>query len=186
MLLRGNKMNEPINISLPPAVDDFDLAIDTGWELLRSSEQLNRIFYAASTAGDFSIIWHALNLARRINNPERRGSVLELSLLLGAESLLVNQGIKRLFRRSRPDMGSQTHPHKFRKPQTSSFPSGHASSAVLAASVLSKGSRLAPAYKLVAALVATSRIHVRAHHASDVLAGAAVGLIFTKLIKSIK
>jgi undecaprenyl-diphosphatase len=83
-------------------------------------------------------------------------------------------------------MGSQTHPHKFRRPQTSSFPSGHASSAVLAASVLSKGSRLAPAYKIIAALVATSRIHVRAHHASDVLAGAAVGLIFTKLIKSIK
>ena len=125
-----------------------------------------------------------LNLARRINNSERRGSILELSLLLGAESLLVNQGLKRLFRRSRPDMGSRTHPHKIRKPQTSSFPSGHASSAVLAASILSKGSKLAPAYKVLAALVATSRIHVRAHHASDVIAGAAVGMIFTRLINS--
>ncbi|MEC7714384.1 MAG: phosphatase PAP2 family protein, partial [Actinomycetota bacterium] len=65
-----------------------------------------------------------------------------------------------------------------------SFPSGHASSAVLAASILSKGSKLAPAYKVLAALVATSRIHVRAHHASDVIAGAAVGMIFTRLINS--
>lgn len=81
-------------------------------------------------------------------------------------------------------MGSRTHPHKIRKPQTSSFPSGHASSAVLAASILSEGSKMGLAYKVLAALVATSRIHVRAHHASDVLAGAVVGMIFTKLLKS--
>ncbi|GIR37445.1 MAG: hypothetical protein CM15mP49_28300 [Actinomycetota bacterium] len=176
-------MSEPINISLPPSVDDFDLAIDTGWEYLRSYENVNRVFYTASALGDFSLIWHMLNLARRINNPERRGSVLELSLYL-EQNPSRKPGLKRLFRRSRPDMGSRTHPHKIRKPQTSSFPSGHASSAVLAASILSKGSKLAPAYKVLAALVATSRIHVRAHHASDVIAGAAVGMIFTRLINS--
>ena len=33
-------MSEPINISLPPSVDDFDLAIDTGWEYLRSYENV--------------------------------------------------------------------------------------------------------------------------------------------------
>ena len=43
-------MSEPINLSLPSAVDDFDLAVDTGWEFLRSSEQLNRLFYTASAA----------------------------------------------------------------------------------------------------------------------------------------
>ena len=51
-------MSEPINVSLPPSVDDFDLAIDTGWEYLRSYEHLNRIFYTASAVGDFSLIWH--------------------------------------------------------------------------------------------------------------------------------
>ena len=104
-------MSEPINLSLPSAVDDFDLAVDTGWEFLRSSEQLNRLFYTASAAGDFSIIRHMLNLARRIQSPERRGAVLELALLLSAESVLVNQGIKKLFRRNRPDIGSQPHRH---------------------------------------------------------------------------
>ena len=86
-------MGEPISISLPSQIDDFDQAIDTGWEFLRSSESINKVFYAASTAGDFSLIWHALNLARRVNNASRRGSVLQLALVLGAESLIVNQGI---------------------------------------------------------------------------------------------
>ena len=56
-------MGEPISISLPSQIDDFDQAIDTGWEFLRSSESINKVFYAASAAGDFSLIWHALNLA---------------------------------------------------------------------------------------------------------------------------
>ena len=179
-------MGEPINLSLPSVVDDFDQAIDTGWEYIRSSESMNKLFYAASAAGDFSLIWHALNLARRMNNPSRRGSVMRLALALGAESLIVNQGIKRIFRRNRPEVGSSSHPHKIRKPLTSSFPSGHASSAVLAASILSEGSNVAPVYKTLAAIVATSRIHVRAHHASDVIAGAAVGIFFTKLIRAIR
>ena len=179
-------MGEPISISLPSQIDNFDQAIDTGWEFLRSSESINKVFYAASAAGDFSLIWHALNLARRVNNASRRGSVLQLALVLGAESLIVNQGIKRLFRRNRPEIGSSSHPHRIRRPLTSSFPSGHASSAVLAASILSEGSSAAPLYKSIAAVVATSRIHVRAHHASDVIAGALVGMLFTKLIRSIR
>jgi undecaprenyl-diphosphatase len=111
---------------------------------------------------------------------------MRLALALGAESLIVNQGIKRIFRRNRPEVGSSSHPHKIRKPLTSSFPSGHASSAVLAASILSEGSNAAPIYRTLAAIVATSRIHVRAHHASDVIAGAAVGIFFTKLIRAIR
>lgn len=179
-------MGEPISLSLPGVVDDFDSAVDTGWEYLRSSETMNRIFYAASAVGDFSLIWHALNLARRLNNPSRRGSVLRLGIALGAESLIVNQGIKRIFKRNRPEVGSSSHPHKIRYPLTSSFPSGHASSAVLAASILSEGSSAAPAYRTLAAIVATSRIHVRAHHASDVIAGALVGLLFTKIIRILR
>ncbi len=65
--------------------------------------------------------------------------------LVGAESLVVNQGIKRLFRRTRPtEAGDDRFP--VRRPTTSSFPSGHASSAAFAATVLTgwDGKRLAP------------------------------------------
>ena len=62
-------------------------------------------------------------------------------------------------------------------PLTSSFPSGHASAAFCAAGLLSEGSRLEPAYYALAAVVAASRVHVKIHHASDVVAGAAVGTV---------
>ena len=61
-------MDEPILLNLPDKVDDFDSAVDTGWELLRSSEPLNRLFYMASAVGDFSVIWHVLNFTQKIIN----------------------------------------------------------------------------------------------------------------------
>ncbi|HCB34797.1 MAG TPA: hypothetical protein DEP69_06580 [Acidimicrobiaceae bacterium] len=95
---------------------------------------------------------------------------------MALESLIVNQGIKRLFGRARPGAASANDtPHQLRQPITSSFPSGHASAAFCAAAVLSHRSRLAPLYRAAAILVSASRIHVRLHHASDVLAGAVIG-----------
>ncbi|MGA1376462.1 MAG: phosphatase PAP2 family protein [Steroidobacteraceae bacterium] len=96
---------------------------------------------------------------------------------LGVESLVVHQGVKRLFRRERPtDSGDERF--TVRTPSTSSFPSGHASAAVFAATVLTTldGKRSAPLWFGLAAVVGTSRAFVRIHHASDVIGGAAVGL----------
>ena len=41
--------------------------------------------------------------------------------------------------------------------------------------------RLRPLYFGLAAIVATSRVHVQVHHASDVIAGAAVGTAYARL-----
>jgi undecaprenyl-diphosphatase len=70
-----------------------------------------------------------------------------------------------------------------RTPRTTSFPSGHASSAFLAATLLSDSSRAKPVYFAIATIVATSRIHVRIHHASDVAGGVAIGLALGALAK---
>ena len=96
--------------------------------------------------------------------------------LIGLESLIVNQGIKRLFRRARPTTSGDAR-FTIRTPSTSSFPSGHASAAFFAASVLTywSGWATAPAWFAVALIVATSRIYVRIHHASDIVGGAIVG-----------
>ena len=48
--------------------------------------------------------------------------------------------------------------------------------AFMAATMLSKGTRLAPAYFALAALVAYSRVHVRMHHPADIAGGATLGL----------
>ena len=87
--------------------------------------------------------------------------------------------IKSRFRRVRPQEHF-THeaalPYGMRRPITSSFPSGHAATAFMAAGLLSKGTRLAPAYYTLAGLVAYSRVHVSMHHAADVVGGAALGV----------
>jgi undecaprenyl-diphosphatase len=99
------------------------------------------------------------------------------STILGVESLLVNGGVKSLFRRHRPVWEEdRPRPHRIRTPRTSSFPSGHASSAFTAAGILSQDDPLWPVYYGIAALVASSRVYVKMHHASDVLAGAAIGV----------
>ena len=98
-----------------------------------------------------------------------------LSATLAVESVLVNGVVKSLFKRERP-VSQEPRPYKMRMPVTTSFPSGHSSTAVVAALLLSEGSALWPLYWGVAGVVATSRIYVRIHHASDVVGGVATGL----------
>ena len=102
---------------------------------------------------------------------------MRLSAVLGGESLLVNGVIKSALHRHRPVWEEdRPRPHRIRRPRTSSFPSGHASAAFTAAGLLSQGDPLWPLYYGVAAVVASSRVYVKIHHASDVVAGAAIGV----------
>jgi undecaprenyl-diphosphatase len=86
--------------------------------------------------------------------------------------------VKSAFRRLRPQRPSDA-PLRYglRQPITSSFPSGHATAAFCAATLLAKGSGAAPAWFALASLVAATRVYVRLHHASDVVAGAAFGVV---------
>ena len=60
------------------------------------------MFTSATALGDFSLIWHLANVGRGLTSERRADQVPVLALALGAESLLVNQGLKRLFDRTRP------------------------------------------------------------------------------------
>lgn len=161
-------------ITLPSSVDDIDDTIDALWEPLRGQPLLDRVFYTASTVGDFSVIWHGYNIGRLVTGKATKQQFARLAIGLAVESLIVNQGIKRVFGRSRPST-AEDRPRHLRQPSTSSFPSGHASAATVAALLLSENTRARPLIIAMAATVALSRVHVRIHHASDVVAGAAVG-----------
>jgi len=104
---------------------------------------------------------------------------------LAVESALVNGVIKSFFRRRRPRTEGFVHVLPLRKPRTSSFPSGHATSAFSAAALLSEDDGLWPLYYAIAAVVATSRVYVKMHHASDVLAGAALGALMGRAARSL-
>jgi membrane-associated phospholipid phosphatase len=162
---------------LGPRVDAFDSRVDELLEHLRGHPLADFVFTNTTHVADFSMIWHGIGIVRGIVKG-RPDQVIVLAALLGAESLVVNQGIKRLFRRERPTTTGDDR-LQVRRPSTSSFPSGHASSAVFAAMVLSgwDGPVLSALWFKIAAVVGISRAYVRIHHGSDVVAGAFVGVV---------
>jgi undecaprenyl-diphosphatase len=160
----------------------FDAAVDSRVDRMRGRPALDRVMYAASELGDFSLIWHLLSTSRALGPDRRVSHAVRVAAFLGAESALVNGPIKGLFRRHRP-VWEHERPRKLRIPRTSSFPSGHASSAALAAGLLSERDGLAPLYFGIGAIVAFSRVYVRVHHASDVVAGALLGTVLATAAK---
>jgi undecaprenyl-diphosphatase len=166
---------------LAAAVRDFDGAVDKAFDHLRGKPALDRLFYGASALGDHGLIWLMLGAARGLRSDRHRAAAVRLGVAVGVESALVNLGVKSLFRRTRP-LHDDPRPLHLRTPRTSSFPSGHATSAFTAAALLSDGDEaLKPLYYAVAAVVAASRVHVRIHHASDVVGGVAIGALLGRL-----
>jgi len=156
---------------------DFDEAIDQRVDRLRGHRTLDRVMYGATEVGDWSLLWHLVGAGQALLPGRDPMSAVRLSMILGAESLLVNGGLKGVFRRHRPVWEEdRPRPHRIRRPSTSSFPSGHASAAFTAAGVLSQGDPLWPVYYGLAVVVSSSRVYVKMHHASDVIAGAAIGV----------
>jgi undecaprenyl-diphosphatase len=153
----------------------FDERVERLAEALRGNPVADRVFYAASELGDFSLIWLILATARGLRSERDEHAALRLGVGALAESILVNGVIKSFFRRKRPPW-DVSRPHKLRRPLTSSFPSGHATAAATNAILLSEDDPLWPLYVVVAAIVASSRVYVKIHHASDVLAGVGIGV----------
>jgi undecaprenyl-diphosphatase len=156
---------------------EFDEIADRRVDRVRGHQIVDRVMYGASEVGDWSLLWHLLGAGQALLPGRDAMTAVRLSTILGAESLLVNGAIKSLFNRHRPVWEEdRPRPHRIRRPLTSSFPSGHASAAFTAAGVLSQGDPLWPLYYGVAAVVSSSRVYVKVHHASDVIAGAAIGV----------
>jgi undecaprenyl-diphosphatase len=149
----------------------FDRAVDERVADLRSPA-LDGVVYRLSSAADHSLLWHACGLTTALKRGGDVKYAVKFGIALGIESAVTNGPVKSLFERVRPaEFADIKFSHGLRKPVTSSFPSGHATAAFCAATLLGGG----PWYVLAAAVAAT-RVYVRLHHTSDVAAGAAFGL----------
>jgi undecaprenyl-diphosphatase len=154
----------------------FDSRVDALFDRLRGKPAADRLFYGASSLGDFGLIWVILAALRGLRGGAvNRQAATRAVVGVGIESVIVNIGIKSLFERGRP-RHHEPRPHALREPLTSSFPSGHATAAYCAAMLLSEGDPLAPVYWTAATIVAASRVHVKIHHPSDVAGGMVIGL----------
>jgi membrane-associated phospholipid phosphatase len=177
--------DDPAADAFQSAVARFDAWFDQALNQVRGHPVADRVFYTASAFGDWSMIWHLVGAGRAALQPARLPDAARLSAILGAESVLVNQGVKRLFKRGRPEFEG-TRPHRMRTPSTTSFPSGHASAAFCAAAILSgEEPALAFLWYGLAATVALSRPYVHIHHASDMVGGAVAGYVIGRAARAL-
>ena len=162
-------------------IRSFDDRVDRAFEHLRGRPVADVTAKVVSGLGDHGLVW-ALSTAWIARRPGgRRSRALRSLAAAGVGSAAVNAGVKAVVGRSRPersDLQLRGDPVPLREPVTSSFPSGHTLAAFCAATVLAEPGRpVAGAARFgFAASVGTSRIHVRAHHASDVVGGVVIGV----------
>jgi len=174
----------PPTVPIPLGFERFDDAVDRWFEdHLRGRHAADAVMYTATALGDHGIIWLALAVVQAGRRRQGwRRPLLRASAGLGIESALVNGPVKWMFRRTRP-VHEGPRPHHLRQPRTSSFPSGHATAAFFGAALLRDDDPLWPLYYAIAVVVAASRVHVRIHHASDVIGGAAIGILLGELTR---
>jgi len=150
----------------------FDETIDAAFEPWRGQPQVDRAAALISNLADYGLIWVALALFKaRRRGPNRRRAIVSLGLA-GVSSYAVNRAVKSVVDRQRPEEHLEA---SVRTPSSSSFPSGHTLAAFCTAFVLSESPTGTATAVGFASAVAVSRVHLRAHHPSDVLGGAAIG-----------
>ncbi len=166
---------------LAETINEFDERVEK-WLAPRRSDSLDHLMYGISSAADHALLWVALGATRTARTRDLRWGGRFLGALAG-ESVVTNL-VKVVFPRVRP----QEHfehtdrlPYGMRGPITSSFPSGDAVTAFTAASVLARGSRLAPVYYALAATIASSRVYTRIHQ--GVALGLALGRVARRLVR---
>jgi len=152
----------------------IDEAVDAAFEPLRGNPQADRAAAVLSNLADYGLIWVVLaGIKARRRGPARRRAVVALAAA-GFSSLIVNRVVKKAFERERPEEHLVA---TVRTPSSSSFPSGHTLAAFCTAFVLADTDAQTVANVGFAAAVAASRVHLRAHHPSDVIGGAAIGSV---------
>lgn len=137
-----------------------------------------------TSLGNAGICWILAALALICTKKYRtNGIVMLLALLVGA--LIGNLTLKPLIARARPCWGRNITP-LIPIPQDFSFPSGHTLSSVIGAVCLACANKRFGAVAIpFAAVMAFTRLYLYVHFPTDILAGAALGVVIGLLMQKL-
>jgi membrane-associated phospholipid phosphatase len=131
-----------------------------------------------SAAADYSRLSLASAAVLALSGARGRRAALCGLASVGVTATVVNVALKPLGRRRRPDRAAEQVPpdRHVPMPVSASFPSGHSAAAfAFATGVGGVMPRAAALLRLLAALVAYSRVHTGVHYPGDVVAGSLIG-----------
>ena len=138
---------------------------------------LNALMRGVTSLGNVGIVWIVVSVLFLCFRRYRKCGIVMISALLLC-TLINTVILKNLFQRPRPFEGIPELMVLIKRPSGFSFPSGHASTSFACAWVLmSMEKKFAVPGLILAALIAFSRVYVGVHYATDVIAGAVVGII---------
>lgn len=145
-------------------------------------DNLNKFMVIITKLGNNGMIWFAVAIPFLFNRGYRNiGMKIILALLLSGffgEIL-----IKHIVARVRPSKFLLQEEMLIKEPVTYSFPSGHTSSSFAASCMLaSYFGNIAVIAFVFAILMGFSRVYLRVHYLTDVLAGAVLGSICSLLV----
>ena len=159
----------------------FDAIADT------PTPALDRWVVRLSDAANYSRLWMGVAAALAVVGGRRGRRAAATGLLaVGVTSAVTNLGLKPLADRRRPvhsDGDAVPDSRRVRRPESTSFPSGHSASAFAFASAAgSAWPTISLPLHAAAAMVGYSRVHTGVHYPSDVAAGAFVGGVCGKAV----
>lgn len=150
---------------------------------------LDRYLRRLSESANYSRLWLGIAAAIALFAGQRgRRAALDGVVAVAVTSASVNLGAKSMAWRQRPDVDASGRfaSRAVRMPESSSFPSGHAASAAAFSHAVSRHlPGLATPLRLLAGVVAYSRVHIGVHYPADVAVGAILGSGVAAMVTSI-
>jgi len=164
--------------------DELDYAVAKTIQAT-ATPRLDVVFLNLTKAATFSGLWFATAaLMALIGGRRGRRAAARGLVAIGASSVIADFLAKLLFPRQRPDRDARAPSRRARMPVSSSFPSGHATSAFAFVTAVADDFPVValPMYALASG-VAYSRVHTGVHYPSDAIGGAVLGLSIGTMVR---
>jgi membrane-associated phospholipid phosphatase len=146
------------------------------WTVHHRAGWLNPVFEGLSWIGGQGLVW--LVIGALLALWWRRPPLFLQVVLADLAAQLISSGLKQWIGRERPSQVYASPKTLVSAPHDASFPSGHATASFACATILTfHAPRAAPAFFLLAAAIAWSRVYVGVHYPLDVLGGAVLGIL---------